>query len=501
MISTLEFDLANAQEPLPTVSGEVWILVRSGTRILGEIRLSTLDPLFERDVRESIERQFAPKLKREQLIDVSTSDRPKNPVATKSSRRIELAEPPSASDLDVRTANAVDPTSGTPDIITPADISIVVCTRDRPHYLRDCLTHLQKLNPAPGEIIVVDNASQSTDTMQICRSAGVERISSPIPGLDRARNTGYRSANGKIIAYVDDDARVDTNFAGALAEAFLHSEVGAVTGLVLAAELETEAQILFERQGGMRKGFRPRLFRKSGHNKVSDVSLDRAYLLRQYFQSFGNLHSEGLGSAAKSFPALEAFHYGVGTNMSFRMDMLSDLGGFDPRLDVGTPTRGGGDLDMLFRVIEAGGAIHYDPQVMVRHIHRRTMDGLRHQMFDNGVGFSAFLAKCRQGEDGIDIETGISGESSWVRPTQAESQVKTFTRKWHVRSHLRPMVRAASKRNVTRLRLAMAETRGSLRGTRALEQSAAESRLDNRSTDPTELVRSRGSTALEETPQ
>ena len=47
------------------------------------------------------------------------------------------------------------------------------------------------------------------------------------------------------------------------------------------------------------------------------------------------------------------------------------IGAFDPALDVGTPTRGGGDLEMFFRVLKDGYALVYEPRAIVRHRHRR----------------------------------------------------------------------------------------------------------------------------------
>ena len=46
---------------------------------------------------------------------------------------------------------------------------------------------------------------------------------------------------------------------GGLAATFAqHPEVMAVSGLVVPAELETEAQVLFEKNGGFGRGFRRR---------------------------------------------------------------------------------------------------------------------------------------------------------------------------------------------------------------------------------------------------
>ena len=141
-----------------------------------------------------------------------------------------------------------------------------------------------------------------------------------------------------------------------------------MTGLVAPAELETEAQWLFEDvYGGMGKGYRPRLYCRRGMRVTFTPNI-----------------------------------YGTGCNMAFRRDTLLRLGGFDPALDVGTPAGGGGDLDMFQRLIEDGAALVYRPDALVRHVHRRTVEGLERQLFDNGRAYSAVLWKCLLRARGVD---------------------------------------------------------------------------------------------------
>ena len=63
--------------------------------------------------------------------------------------------------------------------------------------------------------------------------------------------------------------------------------------------------------------------------------------------------------------------YGTGANMAFRRSLFHQIGFFDPALDVGTVTNGGGDLDMFYRVIQEGHTLVYEPRAIVRHRHRR----------------------------------------------------------------------------------------------------------------------------------
>jgi len=250
----------------------------------------------------------------------------------------------------------------------PLPISVVVCTRDRPGELAGCLAALRRQVHRAFEVVVVDNGSKDGSTKSVVERSGCRYVREPRPGLDIARDTGWRNARHEIVAYTDDDARPDPGWLAAVAAGFSSPDVIATTGLVVPAELETRAQALFEdAYGGMGKGFVLRLHSRRGR--------DLTY-----------------------WPHL----YGAGCNMAFRRAFLEAGGGFDPALDVGTPTGGGGDLDMLQRVIESGGAICYRPDALVRHVHRRTVKGLQRQLFDNGRGYAAFvvatLARAPRGE-------------------------------------------------------------------------------------------------------
>ena len=79
--------------------------------------------------------------------------------------------------------------------------------------------------------------------------------------------------------------------------------------------------------------------------------------------------------------------------MAYRHSLFARIGGFDPALDVGTVTNGGGDLEMFFRVLKEGYTLVYEPAALVRHRHRRDYAQLREQITNNGVGFYAYLVR------------------------------------------------------------------------------------------------------------
>jgi len=261
--------------------------------------------------------------------------------------------------MGTQTHVVTEPTAGrAPERRGP--ISVVVCTRDRPESLGRCLEALGRLDYPDYEVVVVDNASRDATTREVVEGTGLRYVREDRPGLDWARNRGAAEARHGIIAYTDDDVQVDRSWLCGIAEAFGDPQVAAVTGLVLPAELETEAQLLFERYGGMGKGFKPRLFRR-----------------------------QELGETA----LVAAHNCGVGANMAFRRSTLHQVGGFDTALDVGTPSCGGGDLDMFHRVLAAGLALYYEPSAMVWHQHRRDRAGLRRQLYCNGRSFGVYLGK------------------------------------------------------------------------------------------------------------
>lgn len=250
----------------------------------------------------------------------------------------------------------------------PADedlpsLTVAICTRDRTEQLQHCLKSIEALDYPDLDVIVVDNAPSGSCTEELVRSrfGAFRYVREPRPGLDWARNRAIAEARHEVVAFTDDDVVVDPAWARALGEVFAaEEEVMAVTGLVVPLELETEAQVLFEQYGGFGRGCRRTWHRAESHD-ASHVGAGR---------------------------------YGTGANMAFRRQLFDLIGPFDPALDVGTITNGGGDLEMFFRTLEEGHVLVYEPSAIVRHRHRLDRDQLRTQLRNNGVGFYSHLVRC-----------------------------------------------------------------------------------------------------------
>jgi GT2 family glycosyltransferase len=246
-------------------------------------------------------------------------------------------------------------------------VSVVVCTHERTESLAECLHSLSALDYPYVEIVVVDNAPRTTRTREFVDAYGDPRaryVCAEIPGLSAARNHGVLHARGEIVAFTDDDVVVDPQWVRGLVRGFgRRPDVALVTGLVLAAELESPSQGLFERKVSWGADLAPRLFAVG--SSVPEVVMTP--------------FNCGMVGAGASFAA--------------RRQTLLQIGPFDEALGAGTPSRGGEDLDYFSRVLGSGQAIAYEPASLVWHHHRRDMENLRRQMLGYGSGLTAFAFK------------------------------------------------------------------------------------------------------------
>ena len=245
-------------------------------------------------------------------------------------------------------------------------VSVVICTRNRAKMLKQCIERLHQLSCLPEEIIVVDNAPSDDSTKLVAaKFENVTYIKEPRAGLDIARNTGLLHAQYDVVAFVDDDVLVHPMWIFWVWHSFQDLSVVAMTGLVIAAELQTEAQVNFE------------MF----------WSFNRGYADKIYAQEFFN-------STLPIGPPV--WKIGAGANMAFRKSVFEKTGLFNEFLDVGAAGCNG-DSEMWYRILHAGLSIHYNPRAIVYHEHRKEHEGLKKQLYYYMRGFTvAALLQQRQ---------------------------------------------------------------------------------------------------------
>jgi glycosyltransferase involved in cell wall biosynthesis len=120
------------------------------------------------------------------------------------------------------------------------DVTVVLCTYNRADRLGRALDALVAQQTAASfEIIVVDNNS-SDQTASVVRAYAartnglVQYAFEGRQGLSHARNHGISIANGRLIAFTDDDVRVEAEWVDRIvAAADQHPDVGYFGGKVL----------------------------------------------------------------------------------------------------------------------------------------------------------------------------------------------------------------------------------------------------------------------------
>lgn len=200
--------------------------------------------------------------------------------------------------------------------------SVVVCSYNGARTIADCLDGLQKVNFPDFEVIVVDDGSTDA-TAQVASTYDVHLVRSGNQGLGAARNEGMRAATGEIVAYIDDDARPDPDWLSYLAGMFKRTDVVAVGGLNIAPE---------------------------GNGLIAEAVSHAPG---------GPVHVLITDTVADHLP---------GCNLTIRKSALEAIGGFDPRYRAA-----GDDVDVCWRLRDAGGILAFHPGAMVWHNRRNSV--------------------------------------------------------------------------------------------------------------------------------
>ncbi len=220
-------------------------------------------------------------------------------------------------------------------------VSIVIPVKDRAEELRTCLASLSRLDyPAElRELIVVDDGS-SDGSAEVARQFGAQVLASGGTGLGpaAARNRGAQVASGEILAFIDSDCTASNRWLGDLVTAFADPQVAAVGGLV------------------------------DGMHDAS--ALDRYEAV---------MSSLNLGGRERSGQGGDDTFYLPSCNLLVRREAFRRAGGFRCELQIGE------DVDLTWRLRDAGGRILYLPQGRIWHEHRSALPAFLKRRFEYGT--------------------------------------------------------------------------------------------------------------------
>ena len=224
---------------------------------------------------------------------------------------------------------------------TKLTCSVVVCTRDRPEALDECLAAISAGTRSATEVIVIDSAPMHTSAEQVAARWGARYLREPLPGISRARNRAARESDSDILAFIDDDTIPEPGWLEPLMAEFVDPMVVVAAGRILPPEGKMDLLPVYAWWGMIDLGPQRRVF---------DRSTPDWYELT----NFGGV--------------------GIGANIALRRAVFRNWKGFDQRLGVGTLIEGGEELKAFFELVDLGYRLVYAPRSVVRHTFPRSQE-------------------------------------------------------------------------------------------------------------------------------
>jgi GT2 family glycosyltransferase len=236
-------------------------------------------------------------------------------------------------------------------------VSVVVCAYNAERTLDRCLSSLAALDYPDYEVILVNDGSRDGTLAIAERHAFCRIINQPNKGLSVARNVGAEAASGEIVAYTDSDCVADPDW---------------LTYLV--AKMEAG-----------------RLVACGGPNfPPPEPSLIPAAV------------AVSPGGPTHVLLSDEVAEHIAGCNMAFRRDVLLRLGGFDPIYRAA-----GDDVDICWRLQDAGYTIGFCPAAVVWHFRRNTVKAYFNQQRGYGKAEALVYAK-------HPLRFNLFGQAKWL---------------------------------------------------------------------------------------
>ena len=257
------------------------------------------------------------------------------PVAAASGAETRVLEQLALKGFLMRLADSAQPDTELPTL------SIVIPVLDRAEELGRCLASIGRIDypQAKLQVIVVDDGSRD-GSAAVARSFGAVVVSSG--GVRRgpaaARNVGASLASGEILAFIDSDCTASTAWLTELVPAFRDQKTAAV--------------------GGMVEGM------------CSASTVDRYEAV---------MSSLSLGSRERFGNSGDDTFYLPSCNLLVRRAVFLSVGGFEGSMHVGE------DVDLTWRLRDAGWTIAYLPAGNILHEHRSTLRSFMSRRFDYGT--------------------------------------------------------------------------------------------------------------------
>jgi glycosyltransferase involved in cell wall biosynthesis len=247
-------------------------------------------------------------------------------------------------------------------------LSVIVPVRDGGAAFERCLSALRASAGNEFELIVVDDGSRD-DSGAKALASGARVIRSPRPrGPGAARNLGAETARGEWLLFVDSDCEVGPHTLATAASAARAGDGDAIFGSY-------------------------------------DDAPAAAGLVARYKNLFHHYVHQRSGASARSFWA------GCG---AVRRAAFLAVGGFDERR---YPRPSIEDIDMGYRLADAGYRIRFRPDLTVKHLKAWTLRGLvRSDVLDRGVPWTELMLRRGRIPDELNVRwrERVSVAAAWL---------------------------------------------------------------------------------------
>ena len=224
-------------------------------------------------------------------------------------------------------------------------LTVLICTHDRAGLLAKALDSLDVAARPPGwtvDVLVAANACHDgTHALLDRRRAArpptlpLDWFAEPVPGKSHALNSALPRITGDLVAFVDDDHRVDTQY---------------LCAVCTAADAHVDADFYCGRILPDWDGSEPAWVHDTGPYRIYPLPVPR-------FDQ---------GDVPRELTPDQAIP--GGGNLSVRVPWLQRVGGFATDLGpTGHDLGGSEDLDWVLRALQLGARLRYVPQMIQYH--------------------------------------------------------------------------------------------------------------------------------------
>lgn len=220
------------------------------------------------------------------------------------------------------------------------ELSVIVCTRDRPGLLGECLRSISaSMEGLDAELVVVEAGDSGASQALAALGVPTRLLTGGREGKSRQLNDGIRASDGGLLVLTDDDCRVDPAWLRSMVSPFADPSIGLVVGNV---------------------------------RGLSSVAGDPPPVV------------------PPGPPPRCTWDYLNGAAMAVRRSAVVGVGGFDERLGPGAPLHGE-EHDLALRLFEAGWGAWMAEAPAVEHLDWRDEQERSDNLLVYSRGAGAFL--------------------------------------------------------------------------------------------------------------